>query len=294
MTFNGPRLDCHHQLWTRERADRGDYHWMPRGGPLHDDYLPERLAGHLRATNVQGTVVVQAARTVEETQFLLDLAARTPFVRGVVGWAPLGLPGTAGIEALAELARNPYLRSVRPMIHDEDDPLWITRPQVIRGLTAMAELGLAFDLLSYAEHLPAAVTALAAVPDLPVVINHVSKPVYRWDADTDWRTWMARHAERPNTYCKLSGMLTEAGPGWSDAQFRPYADFLFETFGPDRVVFGSDWPVSRQLLEYPDVVALNERLTSSLSPSEAEGFWWRNGERLYRVRVEAAEPVPQR
>ncbi len=126
---------------------------------------------------------------------------------------------------------------------------------------------------------------LAETPKLPAVINHLSRPAYRWDDDAQGRTWMSRHAQRPNTYCKLSGMLTEVGPGWTIADFEPYASFVFETFGAERVMFGSDWPVSRQLLEYQDVVELTDRLISPLAGDDAGAFWRRNAERFYGVSV---------
>lgn len=285
------RLDCHQHFWSVERIARGDYDWMPEHGLLREDYVPERLAPQLEAAGVGGTIVIQAAQTIEETRFLLDLAARTEFVRGVTGWVALDRPDA--IDTLAELADDPYLRAVRPMIHDLPDPFWVLRPQVRRGLRGLLELGQRFEVLTYAEHLGAAHEALESIPELPAVINHLSKPVYDWRDDGQWRTWMARHAERPATYCKLSGMLTEVGPGWTDAHFRPYVDFIFEHFGADRVFFGSDWPVSRQLLDYPEVIALTERLVSALSPEEAQAFWRGNGERFYGVRVAEPEPEPE-
>lgn len=279
----GRRLDSHHHLWTLQRIERGDYHWMPGGGPLREDYLPERLEPELKGAGVGGTIVVQAAQSVEETRFLLDLAGKAKFVLGVTGWAPLDRPDV--IETLGELAGDEHLRAVRPMIHDLPDPAWISRPQVRRNLHRLVELGLRFEVLTRTEHLPPVHDVLAEIPELPAVINHLSKPAYRWDDDARWRTWMSRMAERPNTYCKLSGMLTEVGSGWTDAHFRPYFDFVFETFGAERVMFGSDWPVSRQLLEYQDVVELTDRLISPLAGDDADAFWRRNAERFYGVRV---------
>lgn len=282
----GRRLDAHHHLWSAARVERGDYPWMPTDGPLRGDHLPEHLTPALEATGVGGTIVVQAAPSVEETRFLLELAHATDFVLGVTGWVALDRPEDA--ELLAEFAADEYLRAVRPMIHDLPDPNWVIRPQVHANLERLVEMGLRFEALTRTEHLPAIDAALEAVPELPAVINHLSKPTYRPDADDQWRQWMLRLAERPNTWCKLSGMLTEVGPGWSPAQFQPYADFLFETFGADRVMFGSDWPVSRQLLEYPDVVALTDQLVAELGPAELDAFWAHTAERFYGVRAPAA------
>lgn len=279
----GPWLDSHHHLWTLGRVERGDYHWMPDEGLLRDDHLPEHLVPGLREAGVGGTIVIQAAQSVDETRFLLDLASQTESILGVTGWAPLDRP--EGLATLSDLAGHDYLRAVRSMIHDIPDRGWVTRPEVRDGLRKLAGLGLRFEALTYTEHLPPVYEALAGVPELPAVINHLSKPAYRWEADEEWRTWMSRMAERPNTYCKLSGILTEVGPGWTDEHFKPYVNFLFETFGADRVMFGSDWPVSRQLLEYTDVVALKERLVSSLSDEEAQAFWRTSAEAFYGVRV---------
>ncbi|OZM77891.1 amidohydrolase [Pseudonocardia sp. MH-G8] len=284
----GRRLDAHHHLWSAARVERGDYHWMPTDGPLRGDHLPEHLAPALEAAGVGGTIVVQAAPTVEETRFLLELAHATDFVLGVTGWVALDRPEDA--ELLAELAADEYLRAVRPMIHDLPDPNWVTRPQVRANLERLHELGLRFEALTRTEHLSAVAAALEAVPELPAVINHLSKPTYRPDADDQWRQWMLRLAERPNTWCKFSGMLTEVGRGWSAAQFQPYADFLFETFGADRVMFGSDWPVSSQLLGYTDVVALTDQLVPELGPAGVDSFWAHTAERFYGVRAPAATP----
>jgi L-fuconolactonase len=252
---------------------------MPDGGPLREEYIPERLAPELRAAGVAGTIVVQAADSVDETRFLLALADATEFVVGVTGWAPLDRP--EGLESLAGLAANEHLRAVRPMLHDLPDPEWITRPAVRDSLRGLVGLGLRFEVLSRTEHLAPVARVLAELPELPAVVDHISKPVFRWDEDGAWRDGMARLAERPGTCCKLSGLVTEVGPGWTPATFEPYASFVLETFGPDRVMFGSDWPVCRLAAEYGDVVGLAEHLTASLAPAEAEAVWRGTAERFY-------------
>jgi L-fuconolactonase len=283
----GYRLDCHQYFWSQERVTRGDYPWMPDDGLLREDYDPGRLEPELSKAGVGGTILIQAAHSLEETRFLLGLATETESVLGVTGWVPLDRADA--LETLGELAKNEYLKAVRSMIHDLPDPLWITRPQVRRNLHGLADLGQRFEVLTYSEHLPAVYDVLAAIPELPAVINHISKPVYLWGDDGDWRHWMARHAQRPNTYCKLSGMFTEVGPQWTDEGLRPYVDYIFEWFGTDRVIFGSDWPVSRQIMEYPQVVKATSSLVSSLSPDEAEAFWRTNGEQFYGVRIEPGD-----
>ena len=274
------RLDSHHHLW---RVDRGDYHWMPNDGPLREDYLQDRLQSELAAAGVGGTILVQAAQTVDETRFLLDLANEIGPVLGVTGW--VDLERDDALETVSELSGEALLLAIRPMLHDLEDPAWISRAPVVRNLRELVGIGQRFEVLSFAEHLPAAYDALTAVPDLPVVIDHLSKPTYDPDRDADWRTWMLRFAQRPGTYCKLSGMVTEVGPAWSLDTFKPYAEFLLEAFGTDRVMFGSDWPVCRQVAEYRDVLGLAEALINELAPDAAEAFWHANAERFYGVSV---------
>lgn len=258
---------------------------MPEDGPLPVDHLPDQLRPQATAAGVRGTIVVQAAESVDETRFLLDLAGTTEFVLGVTGWVPLDRAD--GIETLSDLAQDAHLRAVRPMLHDLPDVDWILRPQVGESLRALVELGLGFEVLSRTEHLRPVHEALAEVPELPAVIDHVSKPTFRWGEDGEWRAGMAALAELPRTYCKLSGMVTEVRPGWTAADLEPYASFVLETFGPDRVMFGSDWPVCRLVAEYRDVVGVAEQLIASLAGAGAESVWSRTAERFYGVAVPA-------
>jgi L-fuconolactonase len=260
----------------------------PSAGPLREDYLADRLLPELEANGVAGTILVQAAQTVAETEFLLDFAAELEVVLGVTGWVDLGEP--SAVEQVAALASRGPMVAVRPMLHDLEDPAWILQAQVRENLAKLVETGQRFEVLSFTEHLPAAYEALAAVPDLPVVIDHLSKPTYVWESDDVWRTWMSRFAKRPGTWCKLSGIVTEIGDGWSVDRVRPYAEFVFDTFGPDRVLFGSDWPVCRQVAEYAEVIGLADRLTRSLDPAERRGFWHDNAARFYDVQI--PEPTP--
>ncbi|GAB2749000.1 amidohydrolase family protein [Amycolatopsis magusensis] len=275
-----PRLDAHHHLWSQAGIDRGDYPWMPPDGPLPEEYLPDRLAPELAAADVTGTIVVQAAPSVAETRFLLDLAARTEFVLGVTGWLPLEQP-----DALAELAADPYFVGVRPMLQDLPDDDWIGRPEVRPGLLALADAGVRFEALTFTRHLPTLYAVLSDLPELTVVLDHLSKPSYDWEADDGWRAWMGRLAELPNTWCKLSGLLTEVDTGAPVDRFVPYAAFAFDRFGEDRVLFGSDWPVCRLRAEYGDVVRFTEQLISAAGLGDAEGFWRSNAERCYGVRL---------
>lgn len=276
------RIDAHHHFWTLERVRRGDYPWMPEG-PLQDDYLPSRLEPGLEQAGTVGTIVIQAAETVDETRFLLDLARGTDCVLGVTGWAPLEQPEALGI--LSDLAGDHYLRAIRPMIHDYSDRRWVARPEVRESLRALVPLGLRFEALTRPDYLTAVHEVLADIPELPAVVNHLSKPTFRWEDDLEWRTWLPRVAQRPNTFCKFSGMLTEVGAEWTIDDFLRHADFVFDSFGEDRVMFGSDWPVSRQRLEYGDVVGLTERIVASIGVTDTTAFWRGNAERFYDVHT---------
>ncbi len=274
------RVDAHHHLW---QVSRGDYHWMPDGGPLREDYLADRLLTEIDLCGIDGTILVQAAQTVDETRFLLDLARDVEPVLGVVGW--VDLEQRDAWDTLGELSRLGPLVAVRPMLPDLDDPRWICRPAVIEALQSLHALGQRFELLSQPRHLPAAYEALEAAPDLPVVIDHLSKPTYEPARDSEWRAWMQRFAQRPGTYCKLSGMVTEPRHPWTTELFRPYAEFIFEVFGTDHVMFGSDWPVCRQAAEYRTVVDLATTVVDELDPRAQEAFWHENAESFYGVAV---------
>ncbi|AXB43798.1 amidohydrolase family protein [Amycolatopsis albispora] len=274
------RFDTHHHLWSRAGIERGDYPWMPPDGPLPEEYLPDRLAPELSAAGVTGTIVVQAAPSVAETRWLLDLAANTGFMLGVTGWLPLDRP-----DALPELAADPYFLGVRPMLQDLPDDHWIGRPEVRDGLRALAEAGVRFEALTFTRHLPTLYAVLSELPELTVVLDHLSKPRYDWEADAEWRTWLRRLAELPNTWCKLSGLRTEVAADTPVERFVPYAAFAFETFGEDRVLFGSDWPVCRLRGEYGEIVRFTEQLVAAAGLGDTNGFWRANGERCYGVRV---------
>jgi len=274
------KIDSHHHFWS---LDRNDYHWMPpsggSAGPLREDYLPDRLAPFLHANNVVGTVLVQAAQTTEETMFLLGLASSTEYVLGVTGW--VHLDSETAMDELCRLEALGPLVAIRPMLHDIADARWITKGVVGDNLAALAAHGQRFEILSYAEHLAACFATLEAIPNLPVVIDHLSKPRYLAEADVEWRHWMSRFAERPNTFCKLSGIVTEIGPGWTIADVEPVARFVIESFGPDRVMFGSDWPVCRQVAEYDAVVELADELISRICPDHASDIWFDSAARFY-------------
>jgi L-fuconolactonase len=272
-----PRIDAHQHFWC---IARGDYDWMPAGPPLRRDYLPEDLRPLNQAAGFDGSIVVQAAQTVAETEWLLNLAVEDdPTILGVVGWAPLDGDADA---MLTRLGDHPKAVGVRPMLQDlaEDDWIWRRVPQ--QTLQDVAAQGLVFDVLSYPRHLQWVRRALERVDDLVVVIDHLSKPSYR-EALGGWRDDMRALAARPQTFCKLSGLVTEVGGDWSIDDFRGHADVVIEAFGPERMLFGSDWPVCLQAANHAEVVGLAEALTDDLGPLAQAQIFGSNAKRVYGV-----------
>ena len=274
-------IDAHHHFW---RIDRGDYGWMgPHVAPLLRDFTPADLAPLLGRAGVGRTVLVQAADTDAETDFLLDLAAATPWVAGVVGWADLDDPGFAG--RLAALLTRPKLVGLRPMLQDLADDAFILRPRVLENLARVAESGLAFDVLGFTRHLGHARDALRQVPGLRAVIDHGAKPEIAARRLDPWRERVAAVAALPGIHCKLSGLVTEADPSaWRLEDLRPYVDHLVACFGPRRLMWGSDWPVCTLAASYGEVAnAARALLAAHLGPAETDLVFGANAARFYRL-----------
>ena len=253
------RIDAHQHYW---RVERGDYHWMPDDGPLHRDYSPDDLRPLNAAAGIAGTIAVQAAQTVAETDWLLDLAALPDSeILGVVGWAPLDRPGERTLE---RLGADPRCVGIRPMLHDLAEEDWIARRVPAARLEDVAALGLVFEVLSRPAHLRHVLHALERIDELVVVVDHLSKPAYG-EPLGPWADDMRALAARPHTFCKLSGLVTEVAAGWSADDFRRHAELVFEAFGPDRVIFGSDWPVCLLAASHAEVVQLAEGLIAGLA-----------------------------
>ncbi len=231
------RVDAHHHIW---RLARGDYAWLTPDLPIHRDYGLEDLRPLLG--DVTATVLVQAAPTEAETWFLLDTArASVGLVRAVVGWADLA--SSTAPERVTALAAETPLKGLRPMLQDIADTGWILRDEVRPGLDAMERAGLRLDLLVQPRHLPLLPQLAERYPGLPMVVDHAAKPGI---ADGAWEPWagdIARVARETPALCKLSGLVTEAAPGWTADDLRRYVDHLLEHFGPSRLLWGSDWPV---------------------------------------------------
>jgi L-fuconolactonase len=274
------RIDSHVHVWN---IGRGDYGWLaptPSLLPIFRDFALADLRASLAAARIDAVVLVQAAPTVAETRFLLDVAdASEALVRGVVGWADLAAEDVAPI--LEELAANPLLKSLRPMLQDLEDPSWIAQPRVGHALRHLVALRLRLDALVTPRELPCLTETLRHHPDLAVVLDHCAKPDI---AHAGWQPWaddVAALAADTPAFCKLSGLVTEAGAAWRIDDLRRYVDHVIECFGPSRVMWGSDWPVLTLAASYGDWMAASEALLGELAPSEREAIFGGNAARFY-------------
>jgi L-fuconolactonase len=275
-----PRIDAHHHLW---RLDRGDYGWLtPTQGVIYRDYTLADLTPLLASAGVEATVLVQAAPTRAETEFLLQVAeASLGVIRGVVGWVDLA--ARDAIPALGGLAGKSLLKAIRPMLQDLPDPEWIRREDVVHALRALPSLGLRFDALVRTRELPALLRMIERVPDLDIVVDHGAKPPI---AAAGWQPWadlIAAAARNPRAHCKLSGLVTEAGAPWSADTLRRYVEHLLTCFGPGRLLWGSDWPVVELGGGYRRWAAATDVLLSGLSATDRDAILGGNAWRFYRL-----------
>lgn len=243
------KIDAHQHFW---QPLRGDHDWMPEDDPvLSRQYAPADLAPVLAGLGIEKTVLVQAAATVNETEYMLGLADASDMVAGVVGW--IDFEDASDRATLERLARHPKFKGVRPMIQDIPDDDWMLRDDVQWAFGAVSELRLTFDALGFPRHLANFLTILTRYPDMRVVVDHCMKPQIRDHSEESFRFWaegMARIAGETGAFCKLSGLVTEAGEDWTLDDLRPYAEHVLDVFGPERVMWGSDWPVCRLRAEY--------------------------------------------
>jgi L-fuconolactonase len=273
------RVDAHVHFW---QLARGDYFWMaPELTPIYRDFGPEDLRPHLERNGIGRIIVVQAADTVAETEFMLEIADNTDFVAGVVGWAPFDQP--QGAKELARLAGNPYLKGVRPMIQDIPDDDWMLGEALTPAFEAVTDLDLVFDALVFPRHLKNLMGLLERHPDMRVIVDHGAKPQIRDRAFDGWAADLRAIAANSSALVKLSGLVTEAKPDWTVDDLKPYVDHLIEVFGPDRMVYGSDWPVVRMAADYDPWFRAARDLTAGLGEAERAGIFGENARKLYRT-----------
>ncbi len=279
-------VDSHHHLWN---PLRGDYGWMPADDPILS--RPYRLAeaeAMFRAHGVGQSVIVQAAPTIAETEYMLGIADSSDIIAGVVGWIDFENPQDR--RQLERLSKHPKFRSVRPMVQDIADDDWLLRPDIRWAFDAVRDLDLAFDALGFPRHALRFLEVFQRYPEMRVVIDHCLKPVIRNGEFDGWARSMERLASETSALVKLSGLVTEAGADCSAATLKPYVDHVLASFGPRRVMWGSDWPVCRLKAEYADWLASAEALTSHLSADDQTALFKDNAQSFYQLLPDGAQP----
>ncbi|WP_226939587.1 amidohydrolase family protein [Janthinobacterium rivuli] len=276
------RLDAHQHFW--QLAARAGSWPPPSLAAIHRDFAPADLAPLLAAHGVAGTVLVQSLPSEDDTHWLLALAEKHSFIRAVVGWTELLAPDAPA--SIARLASQPKLKGLRPMLQDLDDEAWIADPALAPALNAMVEHGLRLDALVLPRHLPALLRCARDYPLLPIVIDHAAKPPIADAAFGAWREDMAQLAALPNVHCKLSGLVTEARPGWNVDDLRPYVAHVLEVFGPRRVIWGSDWPVVDLAGGFAAWLAAGEALLAHLGQQDRDAIFGLNALRFYDIDEE--------
>ena len=272
------RIDAHQHFWRR---DRGDYAWLtPALQPIYRDYLPADLAPQLAASGIGHTILVQAAATVAETRFMLGLARENSFIAGVVGW--VDFESADAPSCIAELSADTALVGLRPMIQDIPDTGWMLRPQLEPAFEAMIEHGLVFDALVKPPHLPALLELAGRYPELSMVLDHGAKPPIASGDVAAWKTGVAALARDTPMVCKLSGLVTEAGSA-DAAVLEECVAHLLETFGPARLLWGSDWPVCELVCSYADWHAATESLLAKLGARERALIYSETARKTYGI-----------
>jgi len=259
------RVDSHQHFW---RLDRGDYGWLtPALAPIYRDYLPEHLVPQLARTGVDSTILVQAAPTVAETGYLLDLARHHDFIAGVVGWVDFDTDSAP--ETIESLAMNEKLVGLRPMIQDIPDTLWMLNPQLAPAIETMIDHDLVFDALVLPGHLDALLEFSALYPELRMVVDHGAKPPLRGDSLESWKARIGAIARSTRAVCKISGLVTEARSA-EPAKLADCVEYLLEVFGPARLLWGSDWPVCELVCSYEEWCRTSETLLAKLADNDRQ------------------------
>jgi len=279
-------IDAHQHFWRL--ADRGGY-WPPAElAPIYRDFTPADLAPLLRQNGVRGSVLIQTLPSETDTAYMLDLAAQNDFILGVVGWVALDAADAPARIAL--LAKNPLLKGFRPMLQDLPDPDWIDHPALAPAVAAMIEHRLSFDALVLPVHLRPLLNLARRHPLLPIVIDHAAKPLIAAGVLEPWLAEMKQLAALPQVHCKLSGLLTEAGPYPAADLVAPYVRAILDLFGPDRVLWGSDWPVLRLAGDYEEWLAMCRSFVAHLAAEQQAAVFGGNAIRFYRLDVSRIAP----
>ncbi len=264
------KLDAHHHLWQYTTAEYG---WISEQMTvLRRTFTPEDLKVEMDRAEISGSIAVQARQTIEETRFLLKAAATHPFIKGVVGWAPLTEPNVE--KHLEELSADKKLRGVRHVLQDEPDEHYMLREDFNRGISSLRRLDLAYDVLIFERHLPQTIQFVDKHPNQRLIVDHLAKPRVRYNAVSPWQEHLFELAKREHVYCKVSGLATEADhASWTKEQLDVYIDIVLKAFGPKRVMFGSDWPVCLLAIAYGKWVDMVVGAVSQFSQAELARIW---------------------
>ncbi len=273
-------IDSHQHFW---RYIPENYGWISDGmDVLKRDFLPADLKPLLQSIGFDGAVVVQARHLLEETGWLLELASEQDFIKGVVGWVDLCSPTVA--HDLEKYMAHPKFKGVRHILHDEPDDNYMLMPDFQRGLRELKAFGLTYDLLLRPRHIPVAIQLVRNFPDQPFVVDHIAKPLIKDHVFSPWERDFRELAAFDNVACKVSGMVTEADwKNWTPDDINPYLDIVFNAFGTDRLMIGSDWPVSTLCGDYASVMNVVIDYVQKLSPQERKGVLGDNCVRFYRL-----------
>ncbi len=284
-------IDSHQHFWRYD--SRRDAWITGEMSVLKRDFLPEDLIPQLRANRVEGSIAVQASQSESETVFLLDLAEQFDAIKGVVGWVDLCDPDLP--KRLEHFSRFEKLRGFRHIVQSEPDDRFMLREDVLTGIRHLCEFEFTYDILIYPQQLPAAIELAERLPYQPFVLDHLAKPLVRSGVISPWAEQIRLLAANPNVYCKVSGLITEADwRKWREINFKPYLDVVFDAFGPERLMFGSDWPVCLLAADYCEVRQLLANYLDDFPVEQRDKIFGGNAERFYRLKTSHYEPSTER
>ncbi|MDG1731383.1 MAG: amidohydrolase family protein [Thalassotalea sp.] len=273
------RIDAHQHFW---QVSRGDYDWLtPELETLYKDFLPADIKPLLDQAQVAKTILVQAAETTAETDFMLKLAAENDFIAGVVGW--VDMESAQGLIDLQRLSQNPLFKGIRPMLQEIEDINWVLKPEFAPIFAMLVDKNLTFDALVLPKHLDVLHTLIKRYPKLKVVIDHGAKPTITTGLTQDWYEKIAEIASNSLVHCKLSGLVTEAGDNPELATLSPYMHHLLACFGAERLMWGSDWPVVNLSASYPSWVEQVETFVKPLTTQEQQNIWATTAQKFYTI-----------
>ena len=276
------KIDSHQHYWHFNTADYG---WMGENmSVIKRDFLPADLLPELKSIGFDGSVAVQARQSLEETNWLLQLADEHPHIKGVVGW--VDLQSEQAEAQIAAFAKHPKAVGVRHVIHDEEDIDFILRPAFIRGIKLLEKYNLTYDILIFPKHLTNTIEFVKQFSEQQIfVVDHIAKPLIKDDIVSPWKEDIAALATFPNVYCKVSGMVTEADWNtWKPENIQPYLDIVFEAFGPERILIGSDWPVCLVAGKYSEVMQVVIDYISSFTEKEQALILSGNAAKAYGIK----------